>query len=257
MINNRKKRIENILNKIKLLRTTSIDELSGYFGVSGATIRRDLKQLEDEGIILQTVGGGVVFKSAAQNPGRQEEATSYINEKIRIAEYCIGLVNEYDDIVIGPGTTTYLVGKILSGITDRNFRIITNSLELAIELSGINNIQVVVPGGIVVEKLTVTFEGYPDFFEKYRKDHKTFISVDGIDIKNGLTVFQPQCVGLLKQLIEVSSEIILVGNSRKFEKTGFYFVSGLEKVKKIITDSNLSPAIKEQFTQLGIEVITV
>ena len=149
MAENRKQRLTRLLNKIKVEKQVSIDQLSQFFDVSTATIRRDIKELEKQEAVVQTVGGGVLYQTELTGAVDPSSAGQAIAEKIRIAEYCTELVRDQDDILIGPGTTTFLAGKIMSGITDRRFRIITNSLELAVETSVADNIRTVILGGEV------------------------------------------------------------------------------------------------------------
>ncbi|MDA3951732.1 MAG: DeoR family transcriptional regulator, partial [Spirochaeta sp.] len=129
MVHTRKERLSRLLAKVRVEQHTTIDSLAAHFDVSTVTIRRDIKELEKQDVLVQTVGGGVIYKTEHTGAVDVHSMGHAIAEKIRIAEYCTGLVRNQDDILIGPGTTTFLVGKILSGITDRNFRIITNSLE--------------------------------------------------------------------------------------------------------------------------------
>ena len=145
MIENRRKRLDELLSRIRVEGATSLEKLSRYFGVSTATIRRDVKLLEQEQNIVQTVGGGILYRQSGDGaPQSGDPRVENIEEKIRIAEYCTELVEDHDEIIVGPGSTTFIVGRILSGIDDRRFRIITNSLELAIETSGVSNVETVI-----------------------------------------------------------------------------------------------------------------
>ena len=143
MAENRTKRLETLLNKIRMDETTTVEEMSRFFSVSPSTIRRDIKVLEEGRYVIRTVGGGIVYKKDLRNSHGQPTSIPFIDEKIRITEYCTEIVRDDDEIIVGPGTTTLLAGKILSGITNQKFRIITNSLELALETTGAPNIRTV------------------------------------------------------------------------------------------------------------------
>jgi|GEM_PF-1813029 len=254
---NKNKRIQDIQQQIRLQETVRLADLARRFRVSSSTIRRDIKQLEEKNIVIQTIGGKVIFNEILQKKNIREEATTFIDEKIKIAECCINYVDEYDDIIIGPGTTPYLVGKILSGITNKHFRIITNSLDLAAELSGIDNIQIVIPGGTVIEKHTLPEDHHIFSQINYRHAHKAIISVDGIDVHHGLTVFLPHYVSYLRHIIGISSTTILVSIANKFGKTFFHHISNLDAVQMIISDASISKNIAEQIKEKGIDLVLV
>ena len=199
---NRKARTVELLNKIRMEKQSSIDELAEFFNVSTSTVRRDLKDLEKKGMVLTTVGGGVVFQQREYNGAVDpKHSTLMLEQKVRIAEYCSELVHDHEDIIIGPGTTTFLAGRIMSGITDRSFRIITNSLELAMETSMVPNIHTVLMGGEVWNKHTVgMLEGH-DYFTGCHKEHTAIISPDGIDLIQGATVFESRVVETIRSIV--------------------------------------------------------
>lgn len=232
----KKHRLEQLLNRLKLEQQTSIDELAAYFNVSTATIRRDIKELEKNDSIIQTVGGGVLFQNEHTGAFTPRSEARAIAEKIRIAEYCTELVREQDDILIGPGTTTFLAGKIMSGITDRSFRIITNSLELALETSESHNIRTVILGGEVWSRHSVGSSGGHEYFADCHKKHTLLLSADGIDQRNGASMFETRLMPMIYEMLAVSDRVILAVDSGKFGQARFNRVVGWEKVNILVTD---------------------
>jgi len=182
---------------------------------------------------------------------------SFIEEKIRIAEYCTELVEEHDEIIVGPGTTTFLVGRIFSGIDDRRFRIITNSLELALETSGISNIETVILGGEVYERHSAGFTAHDDYFSTCHQQHKLLLSADGIDLKQGLTLFDPRFLAVFKKMIAVSSTVILAADSSKIGKVCFNKIADLEEISIVVTDTGAPARFCRELENRGISVITV
>ncbi len=257
MAENRKKRLENLLNKIRMDETTTLEGLSSFFGVSPATIRRDLKVLEDEHYILRTVGGGIVYKKDLGGSRSQPSNIPYIDEKIRIAEYCTEIVQDHDEIIVGPGVTTFLAGKILSGITDREFRVITNSLELALETTGIPNIHTVILGGEVHGRHSAGFEAHMDYFDSCHKRHKLLLSADGVDLVNGLTLSDSIFLAMLRKMIGVSTQIILAADSGKIGKVCFSPLADLTVVTRFVTDTGADDEFCAAVRKLGIEVVKV
>lgn len=254
---NRTQRLSRLLNKVRVEQQVSIDELSDHFGVSTATIRRDIKELEKQQLVVQTVGGGVVYQTELTGAVGTSSAGQAIAEKIRIAEYCTQLVRDHDDILIGPGTTTFLAGKIMSGITDRQFRIITNSLELAVETSVAENIRTVILGGEVWHKHSVGAEAGYEYFKNCHHQHTLVMSADGVDRVQGITVFESRVVPTIIQMMSVSNRIILAVDASKFGRARFNRISDIEGVSVVVTDANAPQEYVDYVHDHGIQVVVV
>lgn len=257
MVENRKQRLSRLLNKVRVEQQVSIEELSDHFGVSTATIRRDIKELEKQQAVVQTVGGGVIYQTELTGAVGPHSAGQAIAEKIRIAEYCTELVREHDDILIGPGTTTFLAGKIMSGITDRQFRIITNSLELAVETSVAGNIRTVILGGEVWHKHSVGPEAGYEYFHHCHRQHTLVMSADGVDRDQGITVFDSQVVPTIQQMIRVSNRIILAVDARKFGSARFHRIADVAAVSVVVTDERAPRSHVDYLREQGITVVLV
>lgn len=255
---NRKSRTTELLSRIRIEKHTTIDELAEFFKISTATIRRDIKELEKKRLVLQTVGGGVVYQqqeySGAVDP---HSSTQMIEQKIRIAEYCTELVHEQEDIIIGPGTTAFLAGKIMSGISDRSFRIITNSLELALETNPIPNIRTVIIGGEVWNNHSAGILNGCDFFTGCHKEHTAILSPDGLDCEHGATVFESRLVGVLRSMIAVSRKVIMAVDSSKFGKVRYHSVASISAINTIVTDTDAPADMVEEIRGRGVEVVLV
>jgi len=257
MVENRRQRLSRLLSKVRVEQQVSIEELAHHFDVSTATIRRDIKELEKQQAVVQTVGGGVVYQMELTGAVGPHSIGQAITEKIRIAEYCTELVREDDDILIGPGTTTFLAGKIMSGITDRRFRIITNSLELAVETSVAENIRTVILGGEVWHKHSVGPDAGYEYFQHCHHQHTLVMSADGVDREQGITVFESQVVPTILQMMNVSNRIILAVDASKLGRTRFNRIADSGAVSVIVTDSNAPREYLDYFRTRGVEVAVV
>ncbi len=253
----RRERLARLRTKIQVERQATIEDLAGFFHVSTATIRRDIKALESETPVIQTVGGGVLYQpehSGAVDPHAESRA---IEQKIRIAEYCTELVENKDDILIGPGSTTFLTGKILSGVTDRSFRIITNSLELAIETSVAPNIRTVILGGEVFNRYSVYPDRHLEYFAGCHDRHTLIMSADGIDLEIGVTMFETRLVETVQRMLSVSKRVILAADATKFGRATYNRVCGLDRISTIVTDRGIDPGTVQQLRDRGHSVETV
>ena len=250
----RQERLREILNKIRVEQQTTLDDLARFFHVSTATIRRDIKVLEEKSAVVQTVGGGIIYQTehtGAVDPGRIGHR---VEEKIRIAEHCTELIRDHDDVLIGPGTTTFLAGKIISGIEDRRFRIITSSLELALEASVAPNIRTVVLGGEIWNKYVVGPQVGKSYFDDCHRQHTMILSADGIEESQGVTVFESRLVPMIQAMVSVSNRIILATDSSKFGKSCFNRVARFDQLQYVVTDDEAPPDYVAFIRKRGIDV---
>jgi DeoR family fructose operon transcriptional repressor len=252
---NKKERLSGIIALIRGENSTTIENLAARFQVSTATIRRDVKLLENSGQVIQTVGGGVVYNKDYLGPSREDSLSSAIDEKVRIAEFCSTLISSQDTVIIGPGVLPSLAARIFSGL-DLSFRIITNSISLAYELQKVPNINLYMIGGEVEDDAAVKTL-CPEPLSGVKYADKLFITADGISTSHGLTYFNATQLPILKEMMRVANEIILIADSSKFEKVCFNFLDSLDAVTRIVTDDKIQKSSMKLITAMGIELITV
>ncbi len=253
---NKRLRLDGIIDILQKKEKTTLEMLATRFEVSTATIRRDIALLENSGQVYQGKGGEVFYRKDYFGPTREFLLSKAINEKIRIAEYCTGLLREKETIIIAPGVITNLTGRILGGL-DIELRVITNSLPLALELSDLDNINLFMLGGEVEKQHSVIHNLESDPMQGIQYADKLFMTADGIDLEYGMTYFEASGVPMVKGMMEVAKEIILIADSTKFGNVCFHYLEKFSRVTKIITDENIDPQIKKAFEQAGKELITV
>ncbi len=253
---NKRQRLDGITGALQLEERTTLEALAKRFDVSTATIRRDIKLLENSGQVYQGKGGEVFYRKDYPGPTREVMLSKAINEKIRISEYCTTLINEKETIIIGPGIITTLAGRIFSGL-DFDFRVITNNLSLALELSELENISLFMIGGEIEKQYSTVRDFSRDPMSGIQYADKLFMTADGIDPEYGLTYYEASRLPIVQGMMAVAREIILIADSTKFGNVCFHYLGDLSKVNKIITDENLNKNIKKAFLNENIELITV
>ena len=253
---NKKERIGEIISVLRIEGNTSLDKLAERFKVSTATIRRDVKILENSGQVFQAVGGDVIYKKDYLGPSREEMLSKSINEKLRIAEYCSTMIEDRDTVVIGPGVITNLAGRILGGL-DKEFRVITNSLSLAVELSKLKNIDLFILGGDIENQYsTIKFQTY-DPLGGIKYADKLLFTADGIDPEYGLTYYDSIMLPMISGMMRVAREKILIADSGKFGNVCFNFLSDLSEISLVVTDNNIKKSIQKSLTERNIRIMTV
>jgi DeoR family transcriptional regulator of aga operon len=244
-----------ILEALKLHGQVSIKDLIEGLGVTGVTIRNDLAQLEKKKVLIRARGGAIQINHHdmfEDYPISHKQKKHHL-EKIEIGKKAAELVEEYNTIIIDSGSTTYELAKNLKNFN--NLTVITNALNIAVLLAEYNNINVIVPGGML-RKNSLSLVGI--LAEKIFKDYfcdKFFLGVDGFDIDFGVSTPNPEEAHLNQLMIGISKEVIVVADSSKFQKRGFAFIAPINKINTVVTDSGITSENRTRLENLGIKVI--
>jgi len=246
-------RQERILRFIKENKRATVAELSKLFGVSEATIRRDLEELDKQGVIKRAHGGAVVVERAAPEPPIIQRMTENIEEKRRIGQAAAELVRDGETVFLGSGTTTMEVAR---NLVDRNdLTVITNALNIANLLAGKPNITVIVVGGLLRHSELSMIGHITEQVLKELHADKVIMGMRAISVQEGLTNdYLPETM-TDRAIINFSSEVILVADHTKFGKVSTALVAPVTSVSKIVTDKAAPPEIIKELRELGIEVI--
>lgn len=232
--------------------SVQVNELAIEFNVSESTIRRDLREMELKGLLSRTHGGATDVSRMNYEMSFKEKEIENSIEKQSIGEIGAALIQDGDSVILDAGTTTLEIAK---RITAKNITIITNSLDIALELSNKENVELIVAGGslrqttrAMVGKLT------EDVFLNFKVD-KAFVGVNGITLKDGFTTPNFIESHSKKAMIEVANKTIIVADSSKFNKVCFSKICNFKDVSSIITSNKLDKKIVREFEELGIEMI--
>lgn len=240
----------------KLMReegTVEVSQLSELFNVCEVTIRRDLAKLEKERAIKRIHGGAMAVDSSAPIFNFISRAQEQAKEKELIGKKAAELIKDGSTLILDSGTTTSEVAKNLRGY--RNLKVITNALNIALELADNRDISVVVPGGSLKgASLSLTGPQVVEFVKNVNVDI-TFLSVQGVSLKEGLTNNSISDLYLKRAIIDVARKVVLVVDSSKFNKVELYTIGPITLVDTIITDKNAPGPLVHQLLSKKIKVI--
>jgi len=246
-------RQQQIVQFIRERKRATVAELSERFGVSEATIRRDLEKLDGQGEIRRAHGGAVTVERAAPEPPVVHRMVENQEEKRRIGQAAAQLVQDGDVIFLGSGTTTLEVARNLDG--KENLTVITNALNIANQLAGKQNITVIVTGGLLRHsELSLIGHLTEQALKELRAD-KVIMGMRAISIEEGLTNDYLPETKTDRTIIQFAPEVILVADHSKFGKVSTALVAPITSVNKIVTDAGTPPQVVADLRAMGIEVI--
>ncbi|MFH5833678.1 transcriptional repressor AgaR [Halalkalibaculum sp. DA3122] len=248
-------RRDRILQKIRSEGSVRVDELSEEFEVSSVTIRNDLDFFEEKGLIHRTYGGALLLNNVYNDPSIEEKEKLNIEEKRRIGEYAAGLIQDNESIILDSGSTTREIALRIKG--KQNLTVMSNAINIAMELIGSEDMQVMLTGGVLRNKsYSLVGPEAERTMQNYYFD-KLFLGADGLDLEHGLTTSNPLEAQLNRIMVERSNTVIAVMDSTKFGRHSFSYICNLDPVDTVITDVNISEEFEDKLKKQDLLVVKV
>lgn len=244
-----------IIEYIESRGQVNVVDLSKEFNVSEVTIRNDLAQLEEKGLLIRSRGGAIRSQRVGIDYKLNEKSKKYLKEKQAIGKKTVELIKDNDTIIIDSGSTTMEVAKNLSGF--KNLTVITNALNIASILVNYENVKVIMLGGILRKNSLSLIGPIAESSIKNYYCDKLIIGVDGIDSEHGISTPNIEEAQLNKLMIEISKEVIVVTDSSKFSRRSFAYIAPISKIDVVVTDSNIPSKEYEALVNAGVRVYTV
>lgn len=246
-------RKDEILRMISENKIVKANELSSIFEVSMETIRRDLADLEKDGIIRRVHGGAVLNVNYGIEPDFSYREVENFEEKILIGKKAASLVEDGDVIIIDIGTTTLEFARFLKG--KKNITVFTNSIKIAFELMDEPEITVIMLGG-VVRKGEGTTSGYwaEDTIDRFYVE-KLFLGVGSINLENGIMDYHIEETNLRRHYVRQSKQVIALADYTKFGRQALNQVCSPEQIHTLVTDDKTDKKYIRKFKERGIDVL--
>jgi DeoR/GlpR family transcriptional regulator of sugar metabolism len=221
------------------------------------TIRRDLRDMDREGVLRRVHGGTVSNLGRSYEPAYRLRSTRNAEKKQAIGHRAAELIVDGDSIALDVGTTTLEIAGALHG--KHNLTLITASLPIANEvianLSLTSDVRLILTGGIVrAGELSMTGHIAAQTYSDFHVD-KAFIGVGGLSLEDGLTEYNLEDALVKKIMIQNAQQRIVVADSSKFGRTTFTSVAQLSMVNTIVTDEEIPKEIHTALQEMGIEVL--
>ena len=233
-------RRQQILNLLEETGSLDVGDLADRFSVSVVTIRKDLDDLEREGLLQRTFGGAVFSHRSRFNRSFLERASQHLPEKLAIAAAALEYIKEGDTIILDAGTTTLALAQVLKTHVKSAF-IITCSVPVALEVSSAGY-DILLLGGMVRNKsLALLGRETLWMLDRYRAD-KAFLGSSGFTIEKGHTTPNPEDAQVKEAIMRVSREKYVLVDSSKFGDQCLTRFANLRDIDLTITDSRLPKA---------------
>ncbi len=212
-----------------------VSDLSAMFKVTEETIRRDLEKLEKEGLAKKTYGGAILIENSNVDLPYIVRKKENVTGKEYIAQVISSMIEDGDHIMMDASSTAVFVAKRLKN--KKKLTLITNSIEILLELSDVSGWKVLSTGGTLREG-SLSLVGYQaeKMVSTYHVD-KAIISCKGIDADKGITDSNEMDAHIKNLMLESAKSKILAVDSSKFNKISFTKIGDLSNIDVVVTDA--------------------
>ena len=244
-------RLNVILAELAQHNRVFVKDLANQLRVSRETIRRDLKQLELNGHLRCTYGGGVKPSVGGDLPDVMRMRVN-AREKARIAARAAKLVRDDTTIFVDAGTTTLAFARHL--VQRERVRVFTNSLDIAQLLSGGAVGEVTVIGGRLHASYRALFGPMAlEAIGNYVFD-AAFISIATVDYTHGFMDFGQDEAAIRRALAKHAKEVVMLADSAKFGRTATIRTLELRQVHRLVTDAKLPAEFSATLEEAGVDI---
>ncbi|MED2255753.1 DeoR/GlpR family DNA-binding transcription regulator [Brevibacillus parabrevis] len=244
-------RHSKILEQLRAEQSVTVSELSQALDVSEVTIRKDLIKLENDGLLTRIHGGATITDFLPVERSFTEKLAERSEEKLAIAHQALSHIQPGDTIMIGAGTTTMELAKLLRGMND--LTVVTNAVNIAMELNSQGKHHVILIGGEMRHKSFALVGSVAAENLRNLSVFKCFIGADGIHPEHGLTTLNLAEAQINQVMMERARKVYVLVDYSKFGETHLAKFAGVSDVDRIITDGAARPFV-ERYVELGINL---
>lgn len=246
------KRTNQILEFLTMENKIEVSQLAEKLGVSQVTVRKDLDELERQGIIVRE-HGFACLGSADNLHGR---IAYHYEAKRKIAKRAAELISDGDTLMIESGSCCALLAEELT-VSKKDLTIITNSAFISEYIRGRSNFQIVLLGGIYQQDSQVLVgpmirQCVENFYVKL-----FFIGTDGYSRQTGFTNRDQMRAQAVRDMARQAEHIVVLTESEKFSRHGVVPLNLRDYLRTVITDDQIPQATVDGLRECQIEVITI
>jgi len=241
-----------ILELVQERKKLVVSELCTVLGVSPATVRGDLRDLDREGLLVRTHGGAIEKARASFELTSNKRSTVNLAAKQAIAKSATQFVEDGDTIVLDTGTTTVELAKRL--VSRRRLTVVTNDLQIAGVLEEVPGLEIVLLGGTLRKGYHCTVgPGALRLTHDLRVD-TAFMATNSLSLAAGATTPDLHQAETKKAMISMARKIILLCDSSKIGRESFARFAGLDQIDVLVTEQ-LGDEARGVFEEQGMEVV--
>jgi len=245
-------RRERVKQIVKSRHAVRVEDLKEELGVSTATIRRDLHELEEEGELRRVHGGAISVDISTIEARFEAKAAKNPEQKQRIAERAAAMVEPDSKIYLDAGSTCLELARRLASRTD--ITIVTNSLPAIIELAGTGPRLIVIGGELRPLSQALVGPLSTKVLDELYLDH-AFVGTFSLSLDAGMTTTDPAEAFTKEHVLARTREAVLLVDGSKLGTRSFAQAGRLDQIDVVITDAELDEEASQTFEHAGVRVL--
>ncbi|MEU6717276.1 DeoR/GlpR family DNA-binding transcription regulator [Nonomuraea sp. NPDC046802] len=244
-------RLMSIMNALRTQDSVSVAELAAEHGVSEMTIRRDLDELAQQGVVRRVRGGALSLLLRGEEPPFGVREREAVEAKQHIGAEVAGLIADGEAVVLDGGTTVLEVARSLLG---RRLTVLPLALQSVTMLATAPRVRLVLPGG-EVRQGELNFMGpLTESSIKALRFDTAVIGCCGLSSEHGLTAHDLPEVAIKQAAIVSARRVIVACDSGKFSRTAFGAVCPISRLDVVVTDSGIPQEERDALVAAGVTV---
>lgn len=230
----------------------AVSELAERLDVSKATIRRDLADLEGEGLVERSHGGALPVRTVASELSYGHKGVKNLEEKRTIAERAVKEIHEGQAIFFDAGTTTMELAK--RAPKDGSYIAATNSPLLALEIAEDGG-EVKLTGGTLRQQTRALVGPTGESFLRRTNFDQLFLGTNALDPEAGLTTPNEEEARMKRLMCENAQRVVLVSDHTKLGRRSFVQFAALDQIDLFVTDREVPVDIREALEAADVDVV--
>jgi DeoR/GlpR family transcriptional regulator of sugar metabolism len=234
-----------------------VSTLADDLRVAPETVRRDLRQLAERGMLQRVHGGAHPVESAGYESTVTYRSSSMIAEKRRIAAAAAARLEGAESVYIDEGITPQLVAEAIAVnmLPGQKLTVVTSSLLAAGAIADVPDITVVLLGGRLRGLTMATVDHWATRMLKELVIDLAYLGANGISREHGLTTPDPAVAAVKAQVVASARRRIFVGVHTKFGVSSFCRFADLPDFEALVTDTGVSAADAHRYSVMGPHVV--
>ncbi|MEP2639678.1 DeoR/GlpR family DNA-binding transcription regulator [Roseobacter sp.] len=246
-------RHQRILTLLKSSQQVNANELADLLNVSRETVRRDLLDLETNGLVNRVHGGAVLPPNDSEAPFEVRKGAHH-RAKQDIARKAVSLIRPGSSIMVDAGTTTTVFGDVLAKLS--GIMVVTNSIDIAqtIRAAG-SDIDLILLGGQIVSDVPATYgEMTLSEIARFNVD-QVFIAPVAVSATQGAFSYEFSEAEVARTMVGQAAEVVLLCDRSKLGDTSRVQFCAPGQINTLVTDSRVSPDQTAPFEKGGVTVV--
>ena len=248
-------RRRRILHLLETEGSVKVEELAGSFEVSQVTVRKDLAELEEQGMLQRTYRGATFLHRSRFNASFFQRLQMHGSSKDLIARAAMAYIHDGDTIIIDAGSTTLALAQVLPS-QFRSLYVITSSVPAALELSRAGYEILLVGGQVRNHSLALVGPTAIKTLETFHAD-RAFLGSSGITLTHGHSTPNPLDAEVKQAMMRSADESYVLADSTKFGHACLATFASLLEIHLTITDFGMPAEFSEAFTKRGVRLQVV